>query len=306
MKIGFIGQGFVGKNIANDLENRGFAIVRYSLEEPYIKNKEKIQSCDVVFICVPAPTKPEGFDGSIIESGLSLVGKGKVAVIKSTLPPGTTRALQDLNPDKAILFSPEFLSESTAGYDTAHPMFNIIGISYDSPGHRRMAEKVMELLPRADHNYIISSQAAEIFKYTHNIHGYMRVVFSNMLYDLAQHFGADWADIKPIMDADPMMSPWYNSPIHKSGRGAGGNCFLKDMAAFRATYEQCLAYDVKGISILRSMEEKNLELLKMSEKSQDIVQSVYGLHKAATTTSERENNQEPPIVSSGDTFNLNR
>ncbi len=40
--IGFIGQGFVGKAYADDFENRGFTTVRYSLEEPYRANKEKM------------------------------------------------------------------------------------------------------------------------------------------------------------------------------------------------------------------------------------------------------------------------
>ena len=43
MKIGFIGQGFIGKSYADDLERRGHAVVRYALEEPYRKNKDKIQ-----------------------------------------------------------------------------------------------------------------------------------------------------------------------------------------------------------------------------------------------------------------------
>ena len=41
-KIGFIGQGWIGKNYSDDFEKRGYEIVRYSLEEPYVKNKEKI------------------------------------------------------------------------------------------------------------------------------------------------------------------------------------------------------------------------------------------------------------------------
>ena len=42
-KIGFIGQGYIGKNYANDFEKRGYNIVRYALEQPYITNNEKIQ-----------------------------------------------------------------------------------------------------------------------------------------------------------------------------------------------------------------------------------------------------------------------
>ena len=49
--IGFIGQGFIGKSYADDMERRGYTTVRYALEEPYKNNKEKIKECDIVFIC---------------------------------------------------------------------------------------------------------------------------------------------------------------------------------------------------------------------------------------------------------------
>ncbi|MEY3784652.1 MAG: hypothetical protein RLZZ230_974, partial [Candidatus Parcubacteria bacterium] len=52
MKIGFIGQGFIGKSYADDFENRGFEVVRYALEELYINNKELIKDCDIVFVAV--------------------------------------------------------------------------------------------------------------------------------------------------------------------------------------------------------------------------------------------------------------
>jgi len=276
MKIGFIGQGFVGKNIANDFTRRGYDVVRYSLESEYMHNKELIASCEVVFIAVPTPTTPDGFDSSIVTEAVALVGVGKTAVIKSTLLPGTTRSIQDTYPDRVVLFSPEFLCEATAAYDAAHPMFNIIGLSYDSASHRKKAETVLRMLPQSDHNFIIRAQAAELFKYAHNINGFFRVVLSNILYDTAEAIGADWSDIKLIMDADPMMSPYYNSPVHKGGRGAGGNCFVKDMAAFRMLYESLNSVDPMSLNVLKSVEGKNLQLLSDTKKSQDIVQGVYG------------------------------
>lgn len=280
MKIGFIGQGFIGKNYANDFENRGYLVVRYALEPEYVGNKEKICECDIVFIAVPTPTTPQGFDYSIVEQAVSLVRNGSVAVVKSTLLPGTTQKLQKKFPEKMVIFSPEFLSEATAAYDAAHPFANIIGISSDSSSHWKMADKILAVLPKSDHNFIIKAQAAELFKYTHNIQGFMRVVLSNILYDTADKIGAEWADVKPVMDIDPMMSPWYNSPIHKTGRGAGGNCFIKDMAAFRGFYEMMQTDDSKGIAVLKAMEEKNLDLLKKSNKDQNLVESVYGTQKS--------------------------
>ena len=45
LKIGFVGQGYVGKNYADYFESRGFKTIRYSLEGPYIKNKDLISLC---------------------------------------------------------------------------------------------------------------------------------------------------------------------------------------------------------------------------------------------------------------------
>jgi len=119
--IGFIGQGWIGRNYANDFEARGYEVVRYSLEEPHINNKDLIKDCDVVFIAVPTPTTPQSFDGHIVEEALMLVGKGKTAVIKSTILPGTTKKFQETYPEIIIMYMPEFLSEATAAYDAAHP-----------------------------------------------------------------------------------------------------------------------------------------------------------------------------------------
>lgn len=92
--IGFVGQGYVGGSYANNFEKRGYSVVRYSLEPAYVNNREAIAACDIVFVAVPTPTTPKGFDYSIVEAGLKLVGPGKTAVVKSTLLPGTTKLLQ--------------------------------------------------------------------------------------------------------------------------------------------------------------------------------------------------------------------
>src|SRR3989338_8022638 len=128
MKIGFIGQGWVGKHYADDFENRGYSVLRYALEEPYVKNEAGIKDCDIVFIAVPTPTTKDGFDDSAVRSAVKLVGKGNTAVIKSTIALGTTESIQKDNPDVFVLHSPEFLPERTATFDAAHPNRNLIGI----------------------------------------------------------------------------------------------------------------------------------------------------------------------------------
>lgn len=273
--IGFIGQGYIGKNYATDFENRGYKTVRYALEEPYVQNKDRIKECDVVFIAVPTPTTPNGFDASIVENTFPLVRDGATIVIKSTVLPGTVSGWQDTYPQCVFLFSPEFLREATAAEDAAHPYSNIIGYAKDTPEHRVAAEAVMKLLPDAPAKIICTSTEAELIKYSQNVSGYIDIITFNVLYDLAQKLGANWEPILQAMRADPNIPSRFANPVHKSGRGAGGHCLIKDMAALRVFYESTVA-DERGSTFLRSAEEKNKQLLKDSKKDIDVLRSVYG------------------------------
>jgi UDPglucose 6-dehydrogenase len=277
--IGFIGQGWIGKHYADDFERRGYKVVRYSMEKPYVANKSKIEGCDIVFIAVPTPTTPEGFDDSIIRSVIKLVGKGKTAVIKSTLLPGTTDSIQKENPGIFVLNSPEFLSVSTAAYDASNPSRNIVGIPVDDPEYRKRAEAVIRILPRAlyklTYNCICSSREAELIKYGRNYLGYVRVVAINLFYDLVSKLDVDWDVIRDAMSADPDNGPTYMNPLHKSGRGAGGECFIKDFAAFREMYEKMIP-DVAGLGLLKALEQKNIDLLLGSKKDLELLKGVYG------------------------------
>jgi UDP-glucose 6-dehydrogenase len=286
-QIGFIGQGFVGKAYADDFEDRGYSVVRYALEEPYVKNKEKIAECDIVSISVPTPTVPmsEGqlkdgvpsvrFDYSAVMSVIPLVGSGKIVLIKSTLLPGTTEKIQKEFPDKIILFSPEFLRARYAREEATNPLMNVIGMPVDDVAHRTSAEKVMSVLPKSPHQQICSAREAEIVKYTHNCRAYAKIIMANLFYELSQKLGCKWEEVLSAMNADPWFSNMYNDPVHQSGRGAGGYCFIKDFAAFRDFYERTVGDDAGG-DMLRAIENKNLELLRASSKDEDLLKGVYG------------------------------
>ena len=273
--VGFVGQGYVGKNYADNFERRGFEVVRYSVEEKYKGNKEKIKECDIVFIAVPTPTTPKGFDQSIVESVLKLVGEGKIAVIKSTIAPGTAKKLQAKFPKIILLMSPEFLSEATAARDAAHPFSNILGVAVFDARHKRAAEKVLSLLPKARFSLICDATEAEIIKYVHNINGYSQIVMFNLMYDLARGLGASWDNIQKAIEADPFIPSRYSKPVHKSGRGAGGACFIKDFAAFKEAYKKNVK-DKIGLSLLTEMENKNNDLLLKSKKDLYLLAGVYG------------------------------
>lgn len=273
--IGFIGQGFIGKNYADDFENRGFRTVRYSLEEPYVGNKERIAECGIVFIAVPTPTTPEGFDDTIVREAIELVGVGKIAIVKSTVLPGRTKSFQEQYPDRIVFYSPEFLSEVTAAHDAAHPFSNIVGTPVADEVHQRGAEAVHAILPQAPFTLTCGSTEAEIIKYSHNASGYTQIVLFNLLYDLTRSLGADWETIERALKADEYIPNRYAHPIHKSGRGAGGHCFIKDVEALARLYEE-VGNDPLGSSFFSAMIQKNIALLRESGKDPDLVGGVYG------------------------------
>lgn len=274
--LGFIGQGFVGKNLANNFERRGFNIVRYSLEKEYVNNKHKIKECDIVFIAVPTPTTPKGFDHSFISKVLPLVGKGKVAVMKSTVLPGTTKSLQKKYPKITLIHSPEFLSEATAKIDTNKPFSNIVGYPVADKKHKEAARSVLKILPKAKFSLECYSNESEIIKYTHNCAGFVQIVFFNIMYNLANKIGADWKQIEKSIKADPYIPNRYSNPVHKGGRGAGGHCFIKDFSALREVYKRVVSNDKLGINFLIGNEKKNIELLLSSKKDMDLLLGVYG------------------------------
>lgn len=275
MKIGFIGQGWIGRHFADDFENRGYETVRYSLEAPYDLNKEKIADCDIVFIAVPTPTTPSGFDVSIVRGVLSLIGKGKIAVIKSTIPPSTTEMLQSEFSNMYVFHSPEFLVEKTAAHDAANPDRNIIGIPKNTEDFYERARLVLSVLPKAPYHTIIHARDAEFVKYAGNCFLFTKVMYMNILYDLVQSMHGNWAHIKDALIHDPRIGASHTEPIYDTGRGAGGHCLIKDFEAFRNMYDKYRT-DHTGSELLKAMAYKNIQLLVDSQKDIDLLSGVYG------------------------------
>ena len=132
MKIGVIGNGFVGSAVAN-----GFA--RYDVKvfdknpDSSLHSLEEVLSQDFVFICVPTPMKDIMGDDcnlSIIESCFSeieSIGSNATFIIKSTVPIGTTARLQKIHSSINIVHSPEFLTAKFAKENFLNADRHIVG-----------------------------------------------------------------------------------------------------------------------------------------------------------------------------------
>jgi len=280
IKIGFIGQGWIGKNYADDFEERGYQVVRYD-NNGYEKNKNLIKDCEIVFIAVPTPTTKKGFDYSIVESVLPLVGKGKVAVIKSTILPGTGDRLQKKFKDIFVFHSPEFLMEASAHHDARNPNRNIVGVCNLDKKTLEAAKKVLKVLPKSPYEKIMLMKEAEMVKYIGNCFLYTKVVFFNTMFDLMKKQKLDYDSVMSAVAEDPRIGPSHMTVVHNSGhtrrlgRGAGGHCFIKDYDALLLMYKQYLGED-RGYKSLKGYREKNNELLVKSKKDLELLRGVVG------------------------------
>ncbi|MBI4836928.1 MAG: UDP-glucose/GDP-mannose dehydrogenase family protein [Candidatus Portnoybacteria bacterium] len=230
LKIGIIGVGMVGGALERYFELAGripFLYDKYNGKG----SREEVNEADVIFIAVPTPHKKRGgFDlSAVTESFESIRGK-KIIVIKSTVWPGTTEQFQKKYPQHKVLFNPEFLSEATVDEDMRNPDVQIVGYTKTS---RYLARKILqEILPRAPYGAAIPATEAEMFKYFHNVHGALKVVFANQMYDLCLKLNINYDRIKECAAASKhILTPQYLNIWHKQYRGYGGSCFPKDIRA---------------------------------------------------------------------------
>jgi UDPglucose 6-dehydrogenase len=298
--IAVIGQGFVGGSLTTVFSERDQRVFTYdkagkaaeggiskfhtqagdtispnSLTDfiSLVENNKDFLS--IYFVCLPTPMRQDGScDLSIVESVLddlsknNIRGLNRVAVVKSTVPPGTTETWNKKYESSLlrVVFCPEFLTEANALNDMRNQDRIILG----GPGSavQKVSYIFKETFPGVP-LFQTTSTNAEMVKYVANCFLATKVSFANEMYQACKALSNHGHDISynsvielAKLDRRLGESHWQvpgPMPSDDTGEpafGFSGSCFPKDMNALIHLLQK------NGVDpkVLKGAWEKNVEV----------------------------------------------
>ena len=221
---------------------------------------EALKEAEVVFICVGTPPQQDGsYDLKFVYAATKSIAENlkhyAVIVIKSTVPPSTTKKVKQILKESTdvkhdIASCPEFLREGSAVADAFHPARIVIGTETVKAKkillkvHRKIKAPVLETTP----------QSAQLIKYASNAFLATKVSFINSIAILCDKINVDVKEVEAGLGMDPRIGPSFL----KAGLGYGGSCFPKDTWAL-ISYAQKLGYDFDFLKQVDQVNKKQID-----------------------------------------------
>lgn len=264
-KVAIIGgTGYVGKAYAKLFPNA-------YLYSRSVGTKEEVNKCTLAIICLPTPMKDDGScDTSIVEEAIGWL-EAPLILIKSTIPPGTTKALKERF-NKRICHSPEYVGEG--GYyipfwqfphptEPQHHSFMIIG--GDSGDREEILDIFYPVLGATKTYYQVDETTSELIKYMENCAIATKVTLCNEFYEIAKAFGVSYSQLREGFVLDERQGKMFTT-VYKDKRGFGGKCLPKDVSGITYASKQ-VGYKPK---FLESVLANNERLREKTEGYQEL------------------------------------
>ncbi len=219
MRIQIVGVGVVGGAQAYLASKLGHEVVGVDRGRPtseYARMvKEMERDVDVTFICTQ-----EAYVSGVVADLVQREVKG-LYVIKSTVPPGTTRSLMEKY-HIHICHNPEFLVEKIALDSITHPSMVVIGQC--CPPHSQILQKFYA--PLGCPVVVSQPTVTETVKLTLNSYLSTLISFWNQIDKITKTLGVSTKEVADIVKLNPRVSGYgtefFGSPF-------GGKCLPKDL-----------------------------------------------------------------------------
>ena len=273
--IGIVGHGFVGKAVQEGMKHAVRTVVfdlKYVIPKGVLVSEEErhdfvkanslgelCTQSEIVFVCLPTPMNADGScNTDIVEStvrDIDALELGNVVVIKSTVPPGTTRRLNSESKTlKGVIFNPEFLTEANYLDDFKNQTRIIIG--GEEPAKSIVKNMYAKAYPKVP-TIKTSSTIAEMVKYTTNTFLATKVAFANEMKQVCLKLGVDYDKVIEYARYDERLGESHWAVPGPDGKlGFGGSCFPKDINALIAV-ARSLGVEPR---VLIAAWQKNLEV----------------------------------------------
>jgi UDPglucose 6-dehydrogenase len=229
MKIIIAGYGFVGKAVAAALKPTHEIVI---VDPQYAINEIKFHhDADGIIICVNTPTSDSGvIDAGNVANVLDDVPVFMPVLIKSTVTPAIVDGFDEIYPELAITYSPEFLRARSANDDFLNQRYVVLG---GEDPECFWQELFQTTLPNCKIVLNCTAKEACMVKYTINSFLALKTSYFNQIADICDNNGLDYDIVRHIVSNDTRIGASHTMVPGPDGeRGWGGACFPKDTEAF--------------------------------------------------------------------------